>query len=1040
LAPDIRGRPAAGGFGMITAETLRSCDALGLLATLGYDAMPIAIAPEDWRRAGLEVAWSDEIPVALAVRLPRLDVYIVEALVDDADAARFLRALAIYNVVTKAVLIAQGDGALAIYDLSSHRDLRRLDVDRHHPSPHAVDRLNLLAAGDDPARVFDRALDRESLTRQFFERFRSSVRDVAAALREQLPGERRQAVDSHALLLLSRLLFLYFVQQKGWLNGERRFLVDRLEAALRDGREFFSTVLVPLFFGCLNTPLAERTAGAQRLGAIPYLNGGLFEPSTFERSHPPLHLPNALLRRVIDEGFEKFTFSIDERDAAGSHVDPEMLGMVFESLMAEDERLASGSFYTPRAIVDVLTSRAIEEWLGFREDAGEIESRAMLRRLEGITVLDPACGSGAFLLSALAVIARLTLALAARAGESVAPGLRQRIVEHALYGVDLKAEAVRLCELRLWLAIVAGSDAPIEAVQPLPNLDRNILQGDSLFGPTDFLGQARGDVYHEWVHALHAQEDLVARYRTASHAERPLLARMIRAHDYSLAEEMLQRAIDLDEDELLHLAIPQRDLFGRSQPPDNARCAALQERIRDHRKLLASVERDELAFFSYEVHFAPVLARGGFDVVAGNPPWVRNGRIDPPAKRMLVERYRLFHGEHGERAAFHQPDVSLAFFERAHNLVRDTGVVALLLPAKVLNAGYAAPLRRMALAQLNVVALDDWSEDARRHFDADTFPLGITTRKRREGGNCVRVTASGQSFQLPQSRLTILGSEWSLVPPEIGAIAARLRTRHLPLAEALGRRPVMGVKTGANDAFFLEVAEEREAVIVTTDGVRVPRAHARRVIRGRDVRRWSVTESIWMLWPPRDGWKTPPRWLQRHAAARGVDAGSLRLRWVRPEHAGVKVVWKDLSRGLRAASARAEAVPNQTLYLIDATSPEEAGVLAALLNSTTVNALALCIAERAKDFHYRYFGRTVACIPLPQVGPSDGAWSRLLRCARRGSAGEDVTLDVDRITGALYGLNESEQECLASFVARRLGYSSECLSLESPRQTKALHA
>ncbi len=261
---------------MILAETLRSCDARGLLTSLGYDVLPIGIAPEEWRRAGLEITWSDEIPISLALRLPRLDVYIVEALVADADAARFLRALATYNVVTKPVLIAQGDGALAMYDLSTHRELRRLDIDRRRPSPHAVDRLNLLAAGEEPARLFERALNRESLTRQFFDRFRLSVRDVAVTLREQLPGERRETLDSHALLLLSRLLFLYFIQQKGWLNGERRFLVDRLDAAVHDDREFFSTVLLPLFFGCLNTPLAERSAVTWRLGSIPYLNGGLF--------------------------------------------------------------------------------------------------------------------------------------------------------------------------------------------------------------------------------------------------------------------------------------------------------------------------------------------------------------------------------------------------------------------------------------------------------------------------------------------------------------------------------------------------------------------------------------------------------------------------------------------------------------------------------------------------------------------------------------------------------------------------------------------
>src|SRR5213075_93689 len=118
----------------------------------------------------------------------------------------------------------------------------------------------------------------------------------------------------------------------------------------------------PLFFGCLNTAAEERTASARRLGDIPYLNGGLFEPSAFERDHA-IALPNELMQGVIEDVFERFDFSTDESDAAGTHVDPEMLGKVFESLMAEDERAASGSFYTPREIVDVLASRAIVEAL-----------------------------------------------------------------------------------------------------------------------------------------------------------------------------------------------------------------------------------------------------------------------------------------------------------------------------------------------------------------------------------------------------------------------------------------------------------------------------------------------------------------------------------------------------------------------------------------------------------------------------------------------------------------------------------------------------
>src|SRR4029077_1325057 len=227
-----------------------------------------------------------------------------------------------------------------------------------------------------------------------------------------------------------------------------RFLVDRLQSAIRGNCEFFSAVLLPLFFGCLNTPTAERDADACRLGNIPYLNGGLFDPSAFERAHPDIHLPNDLMRRVIDEVFERFAFSIDESDAAGTHVDPEMLGKVFESLMAADDRAASGSFYTPRPIVDVLTRRAIREWCGVGDEWTADRARDVLQRLARITILDPACGSGAFLLSALRVIEELTRTAAAIVQIEPPEDLRQSIIERSLFGVDVKPEAVRLCELR----------------------------------------------------------------------------------------------------------------------------------------------------------------------------------------------------------------------------------------------------------------------------------------------------------------------------------------------------------------------------------------------------------------------------------------------------------------------------------------------------------------------------------------------------------------------------------------------------------------
>lgn len=994
----------------MTAERLRACaDGFALLRALGYGGEPVEIVADEWRHAGIDVLFSDEWRLHVASRMDGVDCYAISgpALPHAEAVLRFLRSLQAYNVVRKPVAIAWTAEEAALYDLSPHRELRRLDIDRRNPSLHALDRLNILAApgNADRARLFDRALDRESLTRQFFERFRGAARDIEQALQRQFPREPRQANAEEALLILSRLLFLYFIQQKGWLNGERRFLIDRLDAAVQSGHPFYASVLAPLFFGCLNTPIAQRDLPPRLLGNVPYLNGGLFEPSSFERRHTEIHFENVLMQAMIEELFERFAFRIDEHDPAGAHIDPEMLGKVFESLMEEDERASSGSFYTPKAIVDVLIERAIDHWCGVPDvstlDRGH--AQALLQRLERITLLDPACGSGAFLLSALRRIETMITTASAIAGVDVDPNLRQRIVERSLFGVDLKPEAVRLCELRLWLAIVAQRTMPIESIPPLPNLDRNILQGNSLLSPTDFLGDGRGAVYRQWITALRAQADLIARYRNAPQHERPALARLLRSHDQRLASELLAAAIETDERELQELAIPQKDLFGRVRPVHLGRCRELHARIGELQALLRNTEEGQLDFFSYDVHFAHVMARGGFDVVSGNPPWVRNSRIDPRSKRMYADRYRLFRPPSGRQAAFHQPDLSIVFFERALALAAPAGVISLLMPAKMMNAAYAAPLRRAA-ESLSIVNLEDWSEHARGLFQADTFPLGITVAKRRARDR-VQIHVSGESYAVPQRALSVAGSEWSLLPPDIYEIVARLYRDHPPLTETLRRRPVMGIKSGDNASFFLDVVRVNSSCVETRDGIRIPIRAVARCVRGRDLAAGHVTGASWMLWPPAQGWNRIPHWLERLAETRGIDPDSLRLDYVRPEHLGIKVVWKDLSRGICAAVLReAESVgghrvplvPNQTLYALQANTMAEGEAIASVLQSIPVNVLALIAAERAKDFHYRYFGRTISRVPLP--------------------------LNALRVSpGAAYGLTAAEEARLAEFLARRLG-------------------
>jgi hypothetical protein len=241
----------------------------------------------------------------------------------------------------------------------------------------------------------------------------------------------------------------------------------------------------------------------------------------------------------------------------------------------------------------------------------------------------------------------------------------------------------------------------------------------------------------------------------------------------------------------------------------------------------------------------------------------------------------------------------------------------------------------------------------------------------------------------------------------------------------------MGVKTGANSTFFLEDVDlAREGVVLRSSGVSLPDRAVVRCVRGRDVRRWSATDSTWMLCPPAKRRPEDDAWIGRVARALGVDPGALRLDYLRPEHLGLKVVWRDLSRGFEAAVLPASTtvggrefsvVPNQTVYSIDASRDDEALALCALLNSTVVDALCLDVAERAKDDHFRLLAATVASTPMPTVKAGSREERALAKIAARGHAGERVDAELDALVAALFGISERELAALARFAASRRG-------------------
>jgi hypothetical protein len=255
--------------------------------------------------------------------------------------------------------------------------LPRLSVDLDAPDQSALAILGRLASasrsgGPGYAAQAAEALGGEAIGQRFFREFRATLERMAAGL----PGPLAQA-DRHAIALLhlTRVLFLYFVQAKGWLAGNGRFLSDVLDRCLAHKRRVHRDLLRPLFFGTLNTPLSERGRTAVRFGAVPFLNGGLFEPHPLERRLRG-DIANVLWRDAFDRLFERFHFTVAEGERGG--IAPDMLGRVFEGVMAPDERRATGTYYTPTALVDELLGEGVAALVSGRLGCPQAEAERRL--------------------------------------------------------------------------------------------------------------------------------------------------------------------------------------------------------------------------------------------------------------------------------------------------------------------------------------------------------------------------------------------------------------------------------------------------------------------------------------------------------------------------------------------------------------------------------------------------------------------------------------------------------------------------------------
>ena len=850
-----------------------------LLTALGFDPVMEVIPQPAWAAYGLR--WDsrgsgEPSGLVVAGRAGTLDALLIEmkGVATAEDVRRIASMMRSHNPARLHLFVFACDRyshfVVATFGLDGR--FHHLSFERSDTRESDLDALEEMqpAAGEvglELALRHVRALDRSRVTRRFFNDFRAQREAVSEAWRGLAKEERRDR-QQLALLFLSRLTFLYFLQRRRVLAGDDRYLARLLgQWAVPQNpsppRSFYQARLLPLFFGALNRRPEERSPDALELGDLPYLNGGLFEPRAVEQAHPELDLPDAVVRDVLEGLLERYRFTSREAgEGAGYGVDPEVLGRVFEGLMAPDQRGDTGSFYTPAPVVNRVVKEAVSVYL--RGQAPDVDAEAVLegdrdplsgaqryrvrKSLEWVRILDPACGSGAFLLGALHQITRARSALSGPpAGE-----IRRDVVARSLHGLDLLDDAALLCSLRLWLALTDGE------VRPLPNLDRRIRQGDALVDPLDVpvLGTPTGvnggfaamrDP--RFRRALAALGPAARAYLESHPDDRERTRDALREAERRLGSRWVERLSSVQEHRIRELSAEagMRDLFG--DVPDAARRAARardreMERLRELRDLGRQIEdRGALPFFSFRVHFGG--ERASFDLVVSNPPWVRSHKWPDRLRSIAARRFDVCRNPGwpagaeltgSPAAGGAQVDLSLLFIEQSLRLLSTGGVLAMLVPAKAFRALYGGAARRMLLRDLELATLEDHALDQRSVFRADAFTAIVVGRRRppapdssdrlntpsdhrpsaADGTTKVRMIRRGVdplSFVVRERDLPLFpgdeASPWLLSPPDVARAFRRMQRAGEPLGKHQDLRVRRGVMTGANDVLVMRTVQPK---------------------------------------------------------------------------------------------------------------------------------------------------------------------------------------------------------------------------------------
>lgn len=777
----------------------------------------------------------------------------------------------------------------------------------------------------------------EALTQGYYADYARVRRDVLAGLTGANAGVPPTEVLAATQRLLDRVLFIAFAEDRGLLPR------DSLAAAFEHRDPYNPRPIWENFRGLFHA----IDQGSTSLG-IPRYNGGLFA------AHAPLDsglaVPDAVCERFKRLG--EYNYRAPSQDSVEPDeddppiVDVEILGHIFEqsiedleALRAELEggeatrqtsrRKREGAFYTPQSITRYLVSQALDPVLAERFERLRQEHHgratgsqpktlvdpavydlsalfapqrealvrfweAWLEELARVRVLDPACGSGAFLIEAFDQLhgtyaeAVERLADLRQSGDWSLFDPDRTILQQNLFGVDLNEEAVEIARLSIWVKTAQRGKV-------LADLDHNIRVGNSVVADT-----------------------------------------------------------------------------------------ALDARA-----------------FDWAASFPEVFAQGGFDVVIGNPPYVR-AELLTPIKPYLQEHYHAFHG---------QADLYVYFYELGMRLLRPGGRLSYIVTNKWLKTGYGEPLRRFFAEHTWMESVVDLGHARGVFPDADVFPAIVLVRKPDDGPapesakvsviprddvDLDRIAAQAAATAFTMPRRTLTAAAWTLEPPGLLAIFDKMRAVGVPLREYVGTVPRYGIKTGYNEAFLLSTAQRDALVAADPKSADVIRPY----LRGQDVQRWRANwAQLWMIvmrssqnydWPWRgtgeraetvfaDTYPALYRHFKGHEprlrrrSDQGTNWWELRSCDYYDSFKQPKVIWKDLSFYSEFAFDREELFTNDLCFFV----PTDDLWLVAVLNSPLVWSFLWRTTAHGKDEVLRL--KTLYMQELPVARPTDAVREQVTR-------------------------------------------------------------